>query len=92
MAEKMGSGWEPHVWENGGWNASAQKATARIMQRTEGSKTANEYEVVGYACYINTEKQFIAEAETPQDAFGFAVQDAWTFTRRIEQQLEDLAA
>jgi hypothetical protein len=90
MASRLGEGWEGSVWENCGWHAQAKKGVARVTQRVTGSKIAATYTVIGYTAWIEGSKQFIADAETPEDAFGFAVQDARTFTRRVEQELADL--
>jgi hypothetical protein len=36
LANKLGSGWQPHVWENGGWHFEVTKSAAIVSFEEEG--------------------------------------------------------
>lgn len=40
VALRLGSGWEPHVWENCGWNFEVRKGMATISAEPDGSYLA----------------------------------------------------
>lgn len=93
LAERMGAGWEPCVWENLGWHYSVRRGNATIHpRRTQGGP------VLSYAAWIEPgisihqhTVQFIQSADTPDDALGFATQEARTFMSRLSDTLSDLA-
>ncbi|KKM39536.1 hypothetical protein LCGC14_1564420 [marine sediment metagenome] len=68
LAARMGVGWLPHVWENLGWHYEVTKGVASI--HPPGGR------VTTYSIYFNTIPQIVLNAETPEDAAGFAVQRA----------------
>lgn len=92
LAARMGDGWEARVWENWGWNYKAVKGLASVSPTmTKGSSIRGDWIVGGYSCYFNTRsKQFIAKADAPEDALGFAIQDARTAIERMRQDCEDV--
>lgn len=104
LAERMGDGWQPEVWENWGWNWKVERGDASIhVNEDKREGFADGYPITGYTCYLNvptsvqeTEHhggsavQFISNAETPEDAVGFATQKARTCIARIEESLEKL--
>lgn len=69
LAEQMGEGWEPVVWENLGWHYEVIKGVAAIMPPYKGGSGK-------YMVFFNTVPQIVTTAETPEDALGFAVQEA----------------
>jgi hypothetical protein len=93
LAVRMGAGWEPWVWENGGWHYEVRKGVAEIhvTEDRRGERVGPSYPVSGYTAWINTAaKQFIVSAATPEDALGFATQEARTAISRIAADLDAL--
>ena len=83
LAAQLGDGWEPHVFENLGWHCKVKKGCASVWPARDGFLARIEPGVViGHAAL-----QFIAEGETPEDALGFAVQDARTTMSRVNDAL-----
>jgi hypothetical protein len=86
LAEVMGDGWTPNVFENLGWYYDASNGIGRIttsIDHRDGSVT--------YTAWINTpEHQFITHNRDPQEAWGMAVQDARTFMARLQADLADI--
>lgn len=74
LAARMGDGWEPRVWENAGWFFEVTKGVATITWRRLPQV---------YSAHLNTRPQIVTEAETPEDALGFALQEARTIERRL---------
>lgn len=91
LAKVMGAGWEPRIWENGGWHYSVSKGVATI--HVSGHRLlGRSFKILGYWADIKTGgRQFIGEAKDPEDAYGFAIQDARGAARAIEADLADLA-
>ena len=85
LAKRMGEGWEPRVWENLGWHYEVHKGAAVIHVTID--RNAKGSPVVGYWADIQTAKQFIADAKEPEDALGFAIQDARSAERKIANDL-----
>jgi hypothetical protein len=90
LVARLGDGWEPMVWENLGWHWAANKGVAEVYPSTEGSDTTGDYEITGWMVFLRTAVQIVSRAETPEDALGFAVQDARGAERRIVQDLAEL--
>lgn len=87
LARRMGDGWEPHVWENSGWHYKICRGTTSIHADRHGRYSA----WIEPDCLMgHCAAQFIAYADTPEDALGFAIQDARTFIARIDQALADV--
>lgn len=91
LAERMGAGWEPRIWENLGWHYNVRKGCAKICPRRyhDGSTV--------YAAWIEPEvegltaMQFICDAADPNDALGFAVQEANTTISRLREALDAIS-
>ncbi|KKK48897.1 hypothetical protein LCGC14_3140510 [marine sediment metagenome] len=69
LAQRMGEGWVSEVWENLGWHYRAEKGVASVSFTRWHS--GSEYTV-----YFYTVPPVVTSAETPEDALGFAVQEA----------------
>lgn len=86
MAEQLGQGWSPVVWENAGWHAKVEKGCAEVLFDDLGPSGDQSY-----SAWINAGGDcFIARAATPEDALGFAVQEARTKIVRTNADLADL--
>lgn len=102
LAERMGTGWETAVWENGGWHYSVHKGKARItvdLDRRQDFDEKAGFPVLRYSAWIvpgvvvsRTVVQFIEHADTPEDALGMATQAARTFMIRLNEALADIIA
>lgn len=90
LCETMGDDWEPAIWENCGWHYRAKNGVATIHPPVGGIPTYSAWIEVGVIGVGENHLQFICSAETPQDALGFAVQEARTAVHRINAALEDL--
>lgn len=88
LAKKLGAGWAPKVWENCGWNYEAVKGAAKVSprRRPHGALTG-DWSVVGYTCYLHTDKQRIADAKTPKRAVDLAITKA---LEGLQKTLEDI--
>lgn len=88
LAAMLGDGWTPRVWENMGWFYEAVKDIASVGPTLTGSTIGPDWTVTGYTASIDfPTRQFIQHAETPEDALGFAVQEARTFIARLHECL-----
>ncbi|WP_152025762.1 hypothetical protein [Agrobacterium tumefaciens] len=92
LAEKLGEGWEPHVWENGGWHYQAKNKTMTVYCHHYWNS-----ETPQYSAWIEPELtvsgkafQIIEYADDPNDALGIAKQKAWDAISRIRQALTEL--
>ncbi len=83
LVERLGEGWEPRVWENAGWHYEAVKGVARVIPTQRGGSTYANWSISGYMVMFDSVWQFVAHGKTPEDALGFALQDARTAERRI---------
>lgn len=94
LAVRLGDGWTPRVWENLGWFYSAEKGRCAVHpseNRNARFDPATGYPVSSYTAYFNARgKQFIATAEDPNDAVGFATQDARTHIVAVTADLAEL--
>jgi hypothetical protein len=92
LAARMGPGWEPRVWENGGWNYDVHKGVAVIhTSMVCGSRLIGNWTVGGYTAWINAPGiQFINSAETPEDALGISKQQARTHVAKLNDALDDI--
>lgn len=82
LAQRMGDGWEPVVWENLGWYYRIEKGVAELYPPRHVSGS------ISYSVIFRMAICITASAETPEDAFGFAVQDARGREREIAADLE----
>ena len=100
LAARMGDGWSPHVWENWGWNYSVKKGCATISPMKDGSSHKGDWTVTGYTAWIEPPSadglgsaiQFIVNGLDPQDALGFATQEANGLIALIRSNLDEIAA
>lgn len=89
LCARLGDGWKPHVWENLGWHYHVSKGVATIYQSGKGEDAA-------FSAWIepgviqDRAIQIIATADTPEDALGFATQDARTLASRIAEVLSQI--
>jgi hypothetical protein len=101
LAARMGDGWTPCVWENGGWYYAVTRGCAKIAVDLARpiNVISGEWAVEGYSAWLEPQTgvnsgpcavQFIVHAETPEDALGFAVQDCRTHVLRLQSALRDL--
>ena len=88
LVKLLGEGWSADVWENWGWHYAAVKGCVQIHPSISGRAITGGWEVTGYTCYFNTEKQHIARAKEAADALGFATQDV---RGSIDKMRADLA-
>ena len=84
LATRMGDGWEPRVWENLGWHFAVEKGVASIRppRSSDGE----------YTVFFNTIPQVVASAKEPEDAVGFAVQEARGIELNIARDCSVLSA
>lgn len=92
LAARMGAGWKPAVWENLGWHYRVEKGVAVLHAKEDRRKPAvnGAYPITGYMVFLNSAKQFVSHAATPEDALGFAAQDARTLIARVAADLDAL--
>lgn len=96
LATRLGEGWTPVVWEYLGWRYRAERHDVAqvfpIMDRGSRFK-AGEWVVGSYSCILSTSDgtDFTADAANPEDALGFAIQDARTAVSNINGMIEGLS-
>lgn len=97
LAELLGEGWEPIISENGGWHYKVAKANSMVAPMLErGGCISGDWKVIGYSAWIDGpvigsfHNKFIANADHPDDALGFATQYARTAIARLEEELAAL--
>ena len=91
MAAALGDGWEPRVWENGGWHCEATKGVGRVTQNYVIPYTRPRL-IDHYTAWINSKVfgQVIVEASDPVEAMGLAMQEARTRLLRYEAELNEI--
>lgn len=94
LADKLGDGWTPRVWENGGWHWEVAKGPYVDERFGGGGIIVRPSRAGGYSAEFrsaltgtNTVTQFYADAEMVEDAIGLVRQDARTFISRLEEDL-----
>lgn len=89
LAARMGEGWEPHVWENMGWYYSVKKGvvTIRVSRGNDGEHASYSAWIEPNVTIDRISLQIIAHGDTPEDALGFATQDARTVIERMREAL-----
>lgn len=91
LAARMGEGWKPVVWENGGWHYRVENGIATIYAH----RTRNR-EGGSYSAWLEIDRegantlQVIVYADTAEDALGIATQQMRTLEVRIRDALADL--
>lgn len=94
LAKRLGDGWTTRVWDNLGWHYEVSKGMMCVSPRLhypQNNTRDGTWKIDGYAANFRGTKQFIGEAETPEDAIGYAIQDARTHVARLTQELAALA-
>jgi hypothetical protein len=92
LALRMGNGWQPEILESGGrWHITVAKGDTKItvhpdFRGTEQPTTYMAWIEPGVTLRQHV-MQFICSANTPEDALGFAVQEARTTIHRINEAL-----
>lgn len=81
LAEQMGEQWQPVVWENMGWFYKVVDGCAEIHPPRSRFSTK-------YVCFINGQKQFIAENKNPHEAFDRALKEALMFLNALRQEVD----
>lgn len=93
LAARLGDGWTPRVWENGGWHWEVAKGPCAAERFEGGGVIVRQYigkfsaEFRSALTGTDTITQFFAEGETAEDAIGNVRQDARTFISRLEADL-----
>ena len=90
LCSVLGDGWEPVVWENLGWFYKAEKGSVTVYANVDRSGQERRTTYSAWIC-PGDGVQIIANGDTPEDALGFAVQDARTRMARMSAVLSDLA-
>jgi hypothetical protein len=95
LADKLGDGWIPRVWENGGWHWEVAKGPyaddrfngGGVIVRRDRHSGNFSAEFRSALTGTNATTQFFADAKTAEDAIGAVRQDARTFISRLEADL-----
>ncbi|BAQ16965.1 hypothetical protein GL4_1509 [Methyloceanibacter caenitepidi] len=87
LAQRMGQGWEPDVWENLGWHYAVVNGPFKITFDERSQRYEAEYTLEANDGFVF---QVFTDADLPEDAFGFAVQEIRTRLVRIEQSLREV--
>lgn len=80
LAQRMGQGWKPSVWENCMWHYGARFDIDGIeVSMSHGhpwgqARLPHREGVDEYTCYLNTQPQFIARSTDPRKAFELALE------------------
>lgn len=82
LARVMGAGWEPEVWENLGWHYAAKKGVASVSPNIWRPLNKRP-KIISYTVCFNSAHQVVTKADTPEDALGFAIQEARGIERKI---------
>lgn len=94
LAEELGDGWEPHVWENLGWHWCARKGCCAVHPNVDKHQPfipGEGWPIINYTVYLNLPgKQLITRVEVATDALGFAVQEARTTMAQMHNALVEL--
>ena len=77
LAQRLGDGWEPEVWENLGWFYKVEKGLAAIHPSRTG----------GYTVYFNSQHQVVANADTPEQALSAALRRAKAVAHALEKDI-----
>lgn len=84
LANRLGPGWKPRVWENMGWFCEAVKGKASVHPHyTRGRKTPR------YTIYFNTHIQVVLAGPSPSKLVKQALEIA---RANIREQVADIRA
>lgn len=94
LADRMGEGWEPEIWENSGWYYQIKKGHVTINAHHRWNSDRPSFsawiEPENVLINGNTALQIIEHAETPEDALGFATQKANEIIERLRHAMDQL--
>lgn len=98
LAERMGEGWKPHVWENGGWHFYAVKGESRFhsgIAEIHPNRTGRSQPVETYSAWINANTDGVTQVISdhvvdPVEALGLALQEARTRVLRYSAELDSI--
>jgi hypothetical protein len=95
LAARMGEGWRPHVWENGGWHYYAVKGDGGHHSGLAEIHPPTRHQA-GYSAWINPQTEAIGQVITevvsdPIEALGLATQEARTRLLRFEAELNAIS-
>lgn len=85
LAERLGEGWKPRVWENMGWYYSAFKGVVQV--HPPGPQATLD---PTYICFCNTTPQFTSRDPDPIQAVELAIKDLDSFIAHIQTQRANL--
>jgi hypothetical protein len=104
LVKRLGSGWEPKVWENMGWHYSARSKSGylTVHERWLHSGKKDVVTLVGeqlpdtYTAYLSQEKDGVggtwtADADTPEEAIRDVVAQATQERDKISKLLVEVA-
>lgn len=80
LAQRLGQGWEPVVWENCMWHYAARVTwdgpEVRLTHGYEPGKAREGHRegIDDYTCHLNTNPQFIGRSTDPSKAFQDAIE------------------
>jgi len=86
LAKRMGAGWKPRVWENGGWHFEVLKANSRV--EGEGSEYSAWLQPKSLVNRSHT--QFIFRAETPEEALMKAIEACVEHISICDQEMKSV--
>lgn len=73
LVKRLGHGWQPRIWENGGWHYEAIRGVCEVKpSRTR--RGGELWTVDGYTAWIQTRPQYISGIQrTPEEALREAM-------------------
>lgn len=73
LVAELGEGWQPRVWENDGWNFSAEKGSAKVdYSEIEGCFTAS----IDAGVFQQRHEQFRGKGSSPRAAMKAVLTEA----------------
>lgn len=76
LAKRLGEGWKPDVWENGGWHYSVNLAGVSISKHSDGR----------YLLLTASHPQLVAEAKSLSEVKRKAMRQALSIIKKMELQ------
>lgn len=87
LAQELGPGWKPVVFENLGWHYRAEKGVMHVVPLVKGSAVSGKYGVHYYTAFFNAKTQLVGNGTTPRKAMEDALQQARALLREMSQQV-----
>ena len=90
MCEQLGKGWEPRVWENGGWCCCAELNTEKCGFAIH--KSTHDHDPAVYSCYASpngygghaAEFGDVPRGDTPEEAFANCICQIGDYLEKVE--------